>query len=518
MNHRTRLVAGFAATGMLGAVLLTAPPAQASSHREAPLISQDPSVDNTDLYAFRDTTDPTKLNIIANFIGLEDPAAGPNFIRFADDAVYQIHINSKGDGIRDITYEFRFSTTVANPNTFLYNTGPLASPSDPNLNVRQTYSVRKIVKSADRTTESLEIMGSDLPVAPANIGPRSTPNYEETIGKKSVVTLTNGDKVFAGPRKDAFFADLGSVFDLLGLRPLNSAHAIPLPDAPGVNGLAGKNVHEIAIQIPIDSVTKNRNAPTVVDDPASVVGIYSVVKRQQTRVLSDAKSIGSGNWVQVSRLGLPLVNEVLIPLKDKDRFNLSEPQYDVDNYGASLLNPEPAALMKALYGLNVPDNPRTSDLVPILRGAGAGLSAPNYLPPMDILRINVAVPPSATPDRLGILAGDSQGFPNGRRLNDDVVDILLRVLAGGTPFTPATNVFPNNALTDGVDTSEIQPVNYFPYQAPPDSRLQPASGASTRLIGGDGERHAQRSDARSRRAPSVYGVRSLTCGGGRPGS
>ena len=467
MKNRTRVVAGLAAAGLLGAVLLTAPSAEASSHREAPLISQDPSADNTDLYAFRDTTDPTKLNIIANFIGLEDPAAGPNFTRFADDALYQIHINSSGDGIREITYEFRFSTTVANPNTFLYNTGRLGSPTDPNLNVRQTYSIRKIVKSKDRKSESVEIAASNVPVAPANIGPRSTPNYEEAIGKNAVTTLANGDRVFAGPRKDAFFADLGSIFDLLGLRPLNGAHALPLPVAAGINGLAGKNVHVIAIQVPIASVTKNRNIPTIVDDPASVVGVYSVVRRQQIRVLDNAQSTGSGYWVPVSRLGLPLVNEVLIPLKWKDRFNLSEPQYDVENYGSALLNPEPAALMKALYGLNVPANPRTSDLVPILRGAGAGLSPANYLPPMDILRVNVAVPAASSPNRLGILAGDAQGFPNGRRLNDDVVDILLRVLAGGTPFTPATNVFPNNALTDGVDTSEIQPVGYFPFEAPP---------------------------------------------------
>ena len=161
------------------------------------------------------------------------------------------------------------------------------------------------------------------------------------------------------------------------------------------------------------------------------------------------------------------MNEVLIPLSLKDAFNNTLPQNDIRNYATNVLNPEPAALMKALYGLNVPANPRTSDIAPILQGAGSGLSAKNYLPPMDILRINVAVPVNAAPNRLGILAGDGQGFPNGRRLNDDVVDILLRVLAGGTPFTPANNVFPNNALTDGVDTSEIQPVSYFPFEAPP---------------------------------------------------
>ena len=465
--QRNRTTAALAVTGMIGGLLAWSGPAIASSHREAPMISQDASADNTDLYAFRDPTDPTKLNIIANYIGLEDPAAGPNFTRFADDVEYEIHINNTGDGTDQIDYQFMFRTTVVNPNTFLYNVGPVASLTDPNLNIRQTYSVRKIVTSKDGITESAEVQAFDLPVAPANIGPRSTPNYEANLGTPAVITLANGDKVFAGPRKDAFFADLGSIFDLLGLRPLNGAHVIPLPAAAGVNGLSVKNVHTIALQVPISSVTLNGDNPTVVDDPASVVGIFASAKRRQTRVLSDAKEMGSGDFVQVSRLGLPLVNEVLVPLGKKDRWNATLPRNDVSNFGAAILSPEPAGLMKLLYGLNVPANPRTSDVLPVLQGAGAGLSPKNYLPPMDLLRVNVATPVSAAPSRLGILAGDAQGFPNGRRLNDDAVDILLRLLAGGTPFTPATNVFPNNALTDGVDTSEIQPVSYFPYQAPP---------------------------------------------------
>ena len=467
MSKKNKLFAGFAATGLIGASLIASGPAFASSHREAPLISQDASADNTDVYAFRDTADPTKLNIIANFVGLEDGYAGPNFVRFGDDVLYEIHLNSIGDGTDQVTYQFRFNTKVNNPATFLYNTGPLASPSDANLNVRQTYSVRRISRPVNGARDTSEIIAENIPVAPANVGPRSTPNYEANIGKAAVATATNGDKLFAGPRKDAFFVDLGSVFDLLGLRPLNAAHVIPLPAAAGVNALKDKNVHEIAIQVPINSVTRNADNPTVVDDKASVIGVYASAKRQKFRLYEDGGIENHGEWVQVSRLGLPLVNEVLIPLSLKDAFNNTLPQNDIRNYATNVLNPEPAALMKALYGLNVPANPRTSDIAPILQGAGSGLSAKNYLPPMDILRINVAVPVNAAPNRLGILAGDGQGFPNGRRLNDDVVDILLRVLAGGTPFTPANNVFPNNALTDGVDTSEIQPVSYFPFEAPP---------------------------------------------------
>ena len=424
-------------------------------------------------------SDPTKLNIIANFIGLEDPAGGPNFTRFGDDVLYEIHINNTGDATDQITYQFRFSTTVSNPNTFLYNTGPVGSFADPNLNVRQTYSVRKLInqptnghgngngKGKGRPGNSDEI-ASGLPVAPANVGPRSMPNYETTLGIPAVTPVFNGEKVFAGARKDPFFVDLGSVFDLLGLRPLNNAHVIPLPVAAGVNApLGGKNVHVIALQVPIASVTLNGDDPTVIDDRASVVGVYASASRQQVRMFGEGEIRNNGHWVQVSRLGLPLVNEVLIPLGKKDIWNASSPQNDVAAFGQFILNPEPAALMHGLYGLNVPANPRTSDILPILQGAGAGLTPHNYLPPADLLRVNVAVPVNPAPNRLGVLAADGQGFPNGRRLNDDVVDILLRVLAGGTPFTPATNVFPNNALTDGVDASEIQPVSYFPYVAPP---------------------------------------------------
>ena len=493
MAKNSRVVAGIAVTALLGG-LASIGPAFASSHREAPLISQDPTADNTDVYAFVDPQDPTKLNLIANYIGLEDPAAGPNFVRFGDDVLYEIHINNTGDATDQVTYQFRFSTTVANPNTFLYNTGPIGSLTSPNLNVRQTYSVRKITNSrgkggkggefesiqreidpkhAGRSTD--EILATNVPVAPANIGPRSTPNYENALGKAAVVTLANGDKVFAGPRKDAFFVDLGSIFDLLGLRPLNGAHIIPLPAAPGVNSLGGKNVHSIALQIPINSVTLNSNNPTVVDDAASVIGVYASASRQQMRVLGDGGPQNSGRWVQVSRLGLPLVNEVLIPLGQKDAWNAADPSND-GAFTKFILNPEPAGLINALYGLAVPANPRTSDILPILQGAGAGLTPPHYLPPADLLRVNLAVASNPAPNRLGILAGDSQGFPNGRRLNDDVVDILVRVLAGGTPFTPATNVFPNNALTDGVDTSEIQPVAYFPYQAPPVAGYDQKSG------------------------------------------
>src|SRR5262245_52964995 len=215
--------------------------AGASSHREAPLISDDPAADNTDLYAFVSPDAPNAVTIVANYIPFEDPAGGPNYYRFDPTVRYEIHVDNNGDAKDDVTYRFQFSTKVLNGNTFLYNTGPVASPTDPNLNVQQTYTLTRITQGGST------VLGSNLPVPPANIGPRSNPTYPTSMG---VVGLNGGRKVFAGPRDDPFFVDLGSIFDLGGLRPFNPAHLIPLPAAAGVDGVRNYNVHTIAIQVP----------------------------------------------------------------------------------------------------------------------------------------------------------------------------------------------------------------------------------------------------------------------------
>jgi hypothetical protein len=472
--RRSRLLAGGAALAVAAAGL-GATPAQASSHREAPLISQDPIADNTDLYVFRDAKDPAMVNIVANYIGLEQPAGGPNFAKFGDDVLYEIHIDNNGDVRDDIIYQFRFKTFVDNPETFLYNTGPITTPDFKPQNIRQEFDVRRI------DANGLTTLVTNFRSPPVNIGPRSTPNYEAVQAQQSIFELPGGGLVFAGQRKDPFFVDLGSAFDLLGLRPLNEAHAIKKAAEPGRDGLAGKNVHSIVLQLPIKALTSNKATPTTVDDKRSVVGVWASSSRQSTRVLgANGTSSNSGSWVQVSRLGLPLVNEVLIPLGQKDRWNSRGPSTDLaaDGFGKYILDPEPARLIPVLYpGVKTPPAPRTADIVPILQGAGAGLSAKNYLPPADLLRINLAVPVTASPDRLGILAGDKQGFPNGRRLIDDVVDIELRLLAGGTPFTPEFNKAPNNALTDGVDATDKPLLTRFPWVGTPISGYdQPATG------------------------------------------
>ncbi len=463
------LAGAVAVTPMLG---LLGSPATASSHREAPLISQDPQADNTDLYAFRDTADPTKLNIIANFIGMEDPNGGPNFVRFSDDVLYSVHVDNNGDVADDITYNFRFRTTITNPDTFLYNTGQVTSPTDPDLSLRQTYSVQKVSSAGS------QILASDVVVPPVNVGVRSNPQptYESSTAQPTITDLAGGGRVFAGSREDPFFVDLGSIFDLGALRPIQNNHLIPLPATDGVDALGGKNVHTIALQVPIDSVTAGGITPTTVNSKSSVIGIYASSSRQRVRVLSPAGAAprNAGKWVQVSRLGIPLVNEVLIPLGKKDQWNSVSPKDDgATGFFTNILDPEFTNLLPVLYPgvfseANTPQGGAANrpDLVALVTGQLAGLSAANALPPADLLRINLASAPGAS-------------FPNGRQLADDVVDVEIQVLAGvfldndgiinklnGSPNDPGVGV-PYSALRDGVDATDGTLLSTFPYVGTP---------------------------------------------------
>jgi hypothetical protein len=465
---RKKLLAASLAAATFALTVGPAAIAGASSHREAPMISQDPVADNTDVYLFRDVTDPTMVNVIADFIGLEDPNGGPNFAKFGDDVAYEIHIDNNGDAVSDITYQFRFRTVVVNPNTFLYNTNVIAAVNDAGQNVQQLYSVQRINKDGSAT-----MLATDLPTPPVNVGVRSTNTATPyaTLAASTVKPLPGGGKVFAGQRDDPFFVDTGSIFDLLGLRPINNLHLVPLTAAPGVDGLAKKNVHSIALQLPISAVSKNGNVPTTVDSKDSVIGVYASTSRQRVKVLSVVGGAprNAGRWVQVSRLGVPLVNEVLIPLGKKDLFNSANPADDAQFF-SSILDPEPTKLLPVLYpgvfnNTNTPKGGLANrpDLVALLTGHLAGLSPANALPPADLLRLNLAVAPvqGTTSNGLGALQGDAGGFPNGRRLSDDVVDIELQVLAGvllapqgpvtggGGPGFDNTGV-PYSALSDGV--------------------------------------------------------------------
>lgn len=440
----------------------------ASSHREAPLITEDPTMDNTDVYVFRSPDAPDTVTIIANYIPLEEPANGPNFYNFSPAGIYEIHIDNNGDAKEDITYQFQFRTEIRNPNTFLYNVGPVLTLDDADLNVRQFYTVTRI--NGARRGGTQNSLGNVFQVAPPNIGPKSTPDYA-SLANAAVYNLSgNGGKVFAGPRDDSFFVDIGSIVDLLTLRPVQQLHRVPpmAASAPGVDGLKGFNVHSIAIQVPIAQLVAGGNVPGAPTAANAVIGVWASSSRSRVTVLNTGatRRQNIGGTAQVSRLGMPLVNEVVLSLAFKDIFNASEPAGDAplftsnETFRNRVLNPELATLMNALYGIDVPPAPR-NDLVQVYLTGLPGANQPPNVVPAEMIRLNVAVPVTAQPNRLGAIANDLGGFPNGRRLADDVVDISLRVVAG--VLVPTYNKAPNNALTDGVDANDRAFLSTFPY-------------------------------------------------------
>ncbi len=474
---RLLLAAGLAAALALSMLVGV----QASSHREAPLITEDPVADNTDVYAFVSPDKPDTVTLISNWIPFENPAGGPNFYNFGDDVLYEFEIDNDGDAVQDIEFEFRFHTKIVNPNTFLYATGPISVKNgkySSTFNYRQFYTV-SMTKNGRR-----HVLGRNLPVPPNNVGPRSTPNYGR-LANAGIHRVKNGVKVFAGQRDEAFPVDLGSIFDLAALRPLQPAHILPPNQAqPGINSTDGFNVHSIALQVPKHLVTKSSKQP--------VIGVYSTTYRRRTRVYQGARENGAGanpkhrgTWVQVSRLGNPLVNELVIPLKDKDRFNASDPRFDkqfakyvatpfLDNALASVIKP---GVFSCFPNVNGPRN----DLVTIYLTGVPGLNALKAKPtPAEYLRLNTAIAPSGdNPNQqssLGLLGGELDGFPNGRRLNDDVVDISLRAVAGATPVGACAGEAPNDRLGDGVAGNDKRYMTRFPYIPHPFSGYEDPNG------------------------------------------
>jgi hypothetical protein len=467
------------ALGLAGAaVLASVSGVNASSHREAPLIMTDPVADNTDVYAFMSPSRPGHVTLIANWIPAEDPAAGPNYYRFGEDVLYSIYIDNDGDAVEDVTYEWRFRNDIQNPNTFLYaqaaEDAQITSLDDPDYNFRQVMDVFVVRDGERRQLMSNEIM------PPSNIGPVATPDYE-ALAREGVHTITSGPdaggQVFAGQRDDAFFGDVGAIFDQGQLRPFLEAYqptaGTGRTNEPGRDFFSGYNVHTTSIEVPVSAVLASPDQP--------VIGVWSTASRPKVRVFnqnSGAQPVHRGRFVQVSRLGNPLVNEVVVPLGLKDTFNTLKPAQDAaalsqpaDEDGVTIplvQRPELAGLIEALYGIDTPPAPR-NDLVSIFLTGIEGVNQVEGGQPAEMLRLNTSVTPTAfaDQDRLGLLAGQDDGFPNGRRLVDDVVDIALRAVAGGTPFTPEFNQAPNNALGDGVDGNDGTFLSQFPYQPTP---------------------------------------------------
>jgi hypothetical protein len=454
-----------------------------SSHREAPEVSQDPVVDSTDLYAFISPDDPGTVTMIANYIPLEAPGGGPNFYSFGDDVLYAINIDNDGDGDADVSYHFHFQTVNTIPSTFLYNVGPIESLTSPNWNRRQTYTVIRV----DNTTTT--VLGENLPCPPCNIGPLSTPNYLGLVSD-AIHTLPGGRTVFAGQRADGFYVDLGSIFDLGDLRPLAAAHntfglGVTLSSTGGVNSLASSNVHSIAIKVPIKDLTSQPADDDGDTVSYPVVGIWTSASRQRVRIWESEsrKTVWSGPYTQVSRLGNPLVNEVIIPLSEKDYWNRLIP-YGDPRFKQYFAHPELASLLNVLYPGAFPNlaayTKVRADLEAILlTGIPAGVvkAAPTfstYTGPRscDMLRLNTSIGPSAKPSPMGLLGGDLAGFPNGRRVMDDVVTIELQAIAGLTiplvdPTYTVDKVVPD--VSDGLTASSVPAgfLSSFPYLGTP---------------------------------------------------
>ena len=426
-------------------VTLALMPGQASSHREAPLLAQDPMADNTDVYAFVSPDAPDTVTLIANFIPFQKPDGGPNFYSFDPNVVYEIHIDNNGDAVEDITYQWRFTTEVRNPATFLYNTGQVTSLDDPDLNVRQFYRLTRV--DGARRTGTVTELSARLPVPPPNIGPRSTPNYGSLGG--AIQALPGNIAVFAGQRDEGFYVDL-AIFDLLGV----GSGAME-------DSTAGFNVSSLAIRVPKSSLARGGTTPANATDPSAVIGVWSTASRFATRTLSAGAQQHSGALVQVSRLGNALVNEAVIDLARKDAFNGIEPTSDSVALDR-VTDPEVPKLLKAIFNVDSPPAPR-NDLVTIFLTGIPGLNQPQNVRPSEMLRLNMAIPPTNSPNRLGVLGGDLAGFPNGRRPGDDVLDIVLQAAAGGTPLTPAYNRSPNNSLGDGVSRNDVPYLTSFPY-------------------------------------------------------
>jgi Domain of unknown function (DUF4331) len=455
-----------------------------SSHREAPEMAKDPVADSTDVYAFVSPDRPGTVTLIANYIPFQAPDGGPNFNEFGDDVVYDIHISNRGKAEADVTYRFHFHTVVRNPTTFLYNTGPISSISDTTWNRPQFYSLTRIKNGKSK------VLAAKLACPPVNIGPRSTPNYPDLAAQ--AVHHVGRRRVFAGQRADAFHVDLGSVFDLGTLRPFQNLHLIPMAADGGRNSLQGFNVHSIVLQVPMAEISRHGNVPSDPAKPSAVIGVWTSARRRKSRIFDKAagRYVGHGPWDQVSRLGNPLFNEVIVPMAHKDAWNAARPVLDHE-YAKYVNHPELGKLLPVLYPGVFPHlagyhKPRADLNAILLTGIPTGVvpGFQNYTGAIesDMLRLNLAIPPTNSPDSMGLLGGDAAGFPNGRRIDDDVVAIELRAIAGVTIPLVDPSYTPDGAaglLTDGTSDTNGGTTGTFPYLGDPLGGFQTQPGTSS---------------------------------------
>ncbi|QCF24984.1 DUF4331 domain-containing protein [Hydrocarboniclastica marina] len=456
---------------------------QASSHREAPFITETPKVDATDFYMFR-SYEPGRENsvtLIANYLPLQDPYGGPNYFDLDQDAIYEIHVDNTGDAQEDLTFQFKLTDVVNDiqlpvgdmmvsvPVKNVGGIGPAATDTD-NVQVRQEYAmtvIRGDRRSGTRQAAMNETSGTTTFRKPLdNIGQKSVADYA-AYASNHVYDVAIPDcgtgRVFVGQRKDAFAVNLGEVFDLVNIaNPVGNANR-----NVEANDLAGKNVTSFALEVPASCLTGS--ALSSADQP--VIGAWTTASLRQARVLNPkpeasgkGATIEGGAFTQVSRLGMPLVNEVVIGLKDKDRFNASQPMDD-GQFATYVTNPTLPEILELLFsgaGVKAPDSFPRNDLVTAFLTGVDGVNKPVGVTASEMLRLNpaVAVTPAGSQDDLGVLGGDNAGFPNGRRPVDDVVDIALRVVMGAlTTDAPNKDV----EFTDGVQVDPADLLTVFPY-------------------------------------------------------
>ncbi len=482
--------------------------ANASSHREAPLISKDAFADNTDTYVFISPENQDNVVLVGSWIPFEGPEGGPNYFEWDDSALYDLYIDNDGDAVADITYTLSSKVIVKNLNTFLYNVNQITSLADPDWNRQQFITVTETTEDGTST-----VLVANKSTAPVNIGEKSTPNYQNLVDE-AIYTFNTAEgtiKIFGGQTDDAFWVDL-QVFDLLTLRGQSPPVGYTTGTNVPVDSLSAYNVHSFVVEAPI---------ARLVDGDEPVLGVWAGTRRSTTRVIQPLNTISnSTDYVQVSRLGMPLVNEVVIPLQLKDAFNSIPPSVDALLYttggpgGAafqkllqkSVEDPEIGNLLCALYGIPLPGDTNDDcsteiqyisdvgagglrsgrgDIVdiflqgivlaqpfsiqtatgPVTLPAGFNVNRPEGVVPAEMIRINTAIKGdtcSPTPSRLGILGGDACGFPNGRRLTDDVVEIELLAVAGaaypvldGRDASFSFNPDFISVLDDGIDYNDV---------------------------------------------------------------
>lgn len=480
---------------LVTALMVNQPLGFAASHREAPITALDHKADITDFFAFVSYDDPTKVTMIMNVDPFLEPGNGPNYFPFDDNVLYAIRIDNNNDAQQEIAFQVQFQTEVRAPNVFTgfvgagnginapANSPPPVAPGTPivppaitaldgpgseGLNLRQRYTVTMIKNGV--STPLTNETGGPLFAVPSNVGPRTMPNYA-TLAAQGIYNLGSGIRVFAGTVDDPFYIDLGATFDSLNFR-LGAGGGVlsPAQDADDHTNTAsdtvsGYNVNTIAIEVPIAMLTRT-GTKVASTDPAATLGLWGTTSRPRITVRrAPLPETSSGGFSQVQRMGNPLINELLIGTGSKDFWSMSQPIND-SQFAHFALDPLLARVFNAVFGINIPTPPR-NDLLLLME----------YLPPIaapgtpagpvaDLLRLNTGVPPTAMASRrrLGVLAGDLAGFPNGRRVSDDVTDIAARVVAGGV-LVPGFNVAPNNRLGDGVNTNDVPYQETFPYVA-----------------------------------------------------